>query len=47
MHRCPLEKVKLVSLVDNDIAKLLELAPSKVTFDLDAGKDYLLDVIVD
>ena len=47
MHLCPLEKVKLASLVDDDIAKLLELAPSKVAFDLDAGKDYLLDVIVD
>ena len=47
MHLCPLEKVKLASLVDDDIAKLFELAPSKVAFDLDAGKDYLLDVIVD
>lgn len=47
MHLCPLKKVKLASLVDDDIAKLLELAPSKVAFDLDASKDYLLDVIVD
>ena len=37
----------VVSLVYDDVAKLLELAPSKVAFDLDAGKDYLLDVIVD
>ena len=49
MHLC-LRKTDqalcVASLVYDDAAKLLELAPSKVAFDLDAGKDDLLDVTV-